>query len=102
MAGVHSAPHDPAQGVPGTVVKPVKEVVETMLDHVGCRTVVKPGIKLMDDALESDDSKEPGGEPSEPGEGQDSEHDQTLGPRGVQEGRLGYSHCPSTCPYTHR
>ena len=48
----------PAQRVPGPVVKPVQEVVEAMLHHVGCGPVVEPGIELVDDALEPEDEND--------------------------------------------
>ena len=37
----------------------------------------------MDDAFKSDDSKQPGAEACQPGEGQDNKNDQGLGPRRV-------------------
>lgn len=41
-AGVDSAPHDAAEGVPGPLVEPVEEVVVAILDHVCCGSVVEP------------------------------------------------------------
>ena len=42
-AGVDSSAHDPAQGVPGSLVKPVEEIIVAVLHHVGRRPVVEPG-----------------------------------------------------------
>lgn len=46
-AGVHGAPDDAAQRVPGALVEPVQEVVEPMLDHVGRGPVVEPGTNTL-------------------------------------------------------
>lgn len=41
-AGVNSTPYDTTQRVPRSLVKPIQEIVESMLHHIGCRTVVEP------------------------------------------------------------
>ena len=38
----YGSSHDPPQGVPGTVVKPVQEVVEPILGHVVGSTIIEP------------------------------------------------------------
>ena len=39
---VHCATNNSAQWVPGSLVKPIEEIIETMFDHIGCRSVVEP------------------------------------------------------------
>ena len=39
---VDGATHNPAQRVPRPLVKPVEKVVEAVLHHVRCRSVVEP------------------------------------------------------------
>ena len=45
---------------------------------------ISPWVKLVDNALKSDDSKEPGAEAGQPRQGQHNKHNQGLGPGGVQ------------------
>lgn len=47
-ARVHSTPHDTTQWVPCALVEPVQEIVEAMLHHIGCRTVVEPETRMYD------------------------------------------------------
>lgn len=51
QTGINSSSNDTAQRVPGSVVKPVVELVETFLCQIlGC-AVVEVGIKLMDNTF---------------------------------------------------
>ena len=46
----HRASHNPTKRVPGSVIKPVEKVVEPMIYHIMCGSVVKPeidGVKIM-------------------------------------------------------
>ena len=43
QAGVDSPTYDPAQRVPGSLVKPVEEIIISVLHHVGRCPVVEPG-----------------------------------------------------------
>ena len=46
----HCAPHNPTKRVPGSVIKPVEKVVEPMVHHIMCGSVVKPeidSVKIM-------------------------------------------------------
>ena len=38
----YRSPNDPAQRVPGSLIKPVEEIVESLLHHVMRGAVVKP------------------------------------------------------------
>ena len=38
----HGAPDNPTERIPGSVIKPVKKVVEPMVYHIMCGSVVKP------------------------------------------------------------
>ncbi len=60
-----------------------------MLDHVSGGPVVEPRVELVDDALEADDCEQPGGEAHDPGQREDHEHDEGLGPGGVQQPLAG-------------
>lgn len=42
-AWVDGTPHNAPEGVPCPLVKPVKEVIVAILDHMRRRSVVKPG-----------------------------------------------------------
>ena len=55
---VDGAPYDATEGVPGAVVKPVVEVVETLLREELGRSVVEVWIELVNDALESQHGEE--------------------------------------------
>lgn len=48
-----------------------------------CRTVIKPRVELVDDALEADDGEQPGAEAGQPGQEEDSE-----GQEGLPAGRV--------------
>ena len=60
--GVDGPSDDPAEGVPCSVVKPVVEAVETFLGQEFGRSEVEVGIKLVDDALETQHGKQSSGE----------------------------------------
>lgn len=66
---IDSAPNDPAQWVPCSVIKPVVEAVETFLSQVFGGPEIKVRIKLVNDALEPQHGKQSGRESWEVGEG---------------------------------
>lgn len=39
---VDGAADNPAERVPRSLIEPVQKIIETMFDHVRCRTVVEP------------------------------------------------------------
>ena len=65
-------------------------------NELQCCHRVLPRIELVDDGLESDDGEEPGREPEDPGQAEDDEDDQRLGPGGVEQRPLhgGRRHGP--------
>ena len=58
-AGVDGAADDPAQRVPGPVVEPVVEGVETLVGQVLGRSVVEVGIELVNHGLVAQHRKQP-------------------------------------------
>ena len=52
-ARVDGAADDPTQRIPGSVIKPVVETVESILSQVLGGAVVEVGIKLVNDWFES-------------------------------------------------
>lgn len=68
---VYSTTNDPAERVPGPIVEPVVETVEPVFSQVLGRPVVEVGIELVDDTLESENRKQPGGEREHGRHGQD-------------------------------
>lgn len=114
---VDSAADNPAKRVPCSFIKPIQEIIETMLDHVCCCTVVEPvthtnycrelmspvyyvcvytacdgqylpRVEFVDDALEPYDGEQPGGEPGHPCQEEDGECDETFPSGWVGEQRL--------------
>ena len=59
---VYCPSNDPPERVPCSVVKPVVEAVETFLSQELGRSEVEVRIKLVNDALETQHSKQSGGE----------------------------------------
>ena len=59
---VYCPSNDPPERVPCSVVKPVVKAVETFLSQELGRSVVEVRIKLVNDALETQHSKQSGGE----------------------------------------
>ena len=53
----------------------------------GSTTLILPGVKLVDDALEPDDRKQSGTEASQPGQRQDKKDYEALGANRVQHDR---------------
>ena len=60
--GVYGSSDDPSQGVPCSIVKPVMEAIETLRCQVLGGPEVEVRIELVNDALESQDGKQPRGE----------------------------------------
>ena len=49
---VDGSSNDPTKGVPGSVIKPIVEIVEALFCEVLCCTVIEVGIKLMNNRFE--------------------------------------------------
>ncbi len=52
QTGINRATNNPAKRIPGTLVKPVEEVVVSMLHHVSRGSVVEPERKTLKAMLE--------------------------------------------------
>ena len=59
VTGVNGSSNDPAEGVPGSVVKPVMKAVEAFLRQVFGGSEVEVGIELVNDALEPQHCEQP-------------------------------------------
>ena len=71
--GIDCSSNNPTKWIPGSVVKPVVKVVETLIREVlGC-SVVEVRIELMDDRLKAKDREEPDGEGQDGGDGEDGQ-----------------------------
>ena len=57
QAWVDRATHNTTQRLPGTVIEPIEEVIEAVLDHVCRRPVIEPRIEFVNDGFEPDDCK---------------------------------------------
>lgn len=61
-----------------------------------------PGVELVDDAFEADDSEEPGAEPGQPGQEEDGERQQGLPPGRLRQAAGQTSCCPAVAASLRR
>lgn len=61
-----------------------------------------PGVELVDDAFEADDSEEPGAEPGEPGQEEDGKRQQGLPPGRLRQAAGQTSCCTGVAASLHR
>ncbi len=54
---IHCASHDTTQWIPGVLIEPIPEIVETLFRKELCNSVVEVWIKLVDDTLILDDGE---------------------------------------------
>lgn len=72
-ARINCASDGAAKRIPSTIVKPVQELQKALVSKVLCSTKVKVRIKLVDDRLVSDHSKEANGKGKQANQAQDCE-----------------------------
>lgn len=61
-----------------------------------------PGVELVDDAFEADDSEESGAETGKPGQEEDGERQQGLPPGRLRQAAGQTSRCPGVAASLHR
>mmetsp|Transcript_41469 Transcript_41469/g.71933 ORF Transcript_41469/g.71933 Transcript_41469/m.71933 type:complete len:461 (-) Transcript_41469:228-1610(-) len=72
-ARINGASDGTTKRIPPTIVKPVKELQKALVSKVLCSAKVEVGIKLVDDRLVSDHSKEANGKGKQADQAQDCE-----------------------------
>lgn len=62
QAGINRAADDPSQRIPGSVIEPIVEVVESLFGQEARRPVIEVRIEFVDDAFESEHREQTSGE----------------------------------------